>query len=72
MLFLDEGFVSNFVATVVREEPYMKKKLGIPKFKNEEDERAFWAEADLTDYVEPEDFQSVSFPNLKPSSTLVL
>lgn len=46
----------------------MKKKLKIPKFKSEDEERAFWAEADLSDYFEPEDFQSVSLPNLKPSS----
>ncbi|OGI59971.1 hypothetical protein A2814_01550 [Candidatus Nomurabacteria bacterium RIFCSPHIGHO2_01_FULL_38_19] len=46
----------------------MKKKLKIPKFKNESEERAFWLKLDLSKYFEPSDFQRVSFPNLKPSS----
>ncbi|PIS21228.1 hypothetical protein COY33_01900 [candidate division WWE3 bacterium CG_4_10_14_0_2_um_filter_42_7] len=46
----------------------MKKELKLPKFKNEDAEREFWAKIDLTDYYEPEDFVSVSFPNLKPTS----
>lgn len=46
----------------------MKKKLRIPKFKNEDEERDFWAKIDLSDYFEPEDFVPVSFPNLKPTS----
>ena len=36
--------------------------------RTEEEERNFWARIDLTDYFERKDFQSVSFPNLKPSS----
>ena len=44
------------------------KKLKIPKFKNESQERAFWLKLDLSKYFEPSDFQRVSFPNLKPSS----
>ncbi len=46
----------------------MKKALKIPKFKNEDEERNFWAKIDLTDYYEPSDFESVSFPNLKPTT----
>ncbi|OGE18777.1 hypothetical protein A3J19_03240 [Candidatus Daviesbacteria bacterium RIFCSPLOWO2_02_FULL_41_8] len=46
----------------------MKKKLIIPKFKNEDDERAFWAKLDLSKYYEPDDLEEVSFPNLKPTS----
>jgi len=46
----------------------MKKLLKIPKFKNEDEERNFWAKIDLTDYYEPSDFEPVSFPNLKPTS----
>lgn len=49
----------------------MKKELKLPKFKNEDAEREFWAKIDLTDYYEPEDFVSVSFPNLKPTSRSV-
>ena len=46
----------------------MKKKLKIPKFKNEDDERDFWAKIDLSEYYEPSDMVPVSFPNLKPTS----
>ena len=46
----------------------MKKNLHIPKFKNEDEERDFWANVNLSDYFEASDFQAVSFPNLKPTS----
>ncbi|MSR78316.1 MAG: hypothetical protein EXS63_08875 [Candidatus Omnitrophica bacterium] len=46
----------------------MKKSLKVPKFKNEDEERSFWAKIDLADYFGSEDLQSVSFPNLKPTS----
>ena len=46
----------------------MKKKLVLPKFKNEDDERDFWAKIDLSDYYEPSDAVRVSFPNLKPTT----
>lgn len=46
----------------------MKKKLNIPKFKNEDEEREFWYTLDLSKYFEPSDFVPVSFPNLKPTS----
>jgi len=46
----------------------MKKKLVVPKFKNEDEERNFWANIDLSDYYKPKDFVSVSFPNLKPTT----
>ena len=46
----------------------MKKLLKLPKFANEDEERKFWAKADLTDYFEVSNFQRVSFPNLKRSS----
>lgn len=46
----------------------MLKKLKIPKFKNEDDERDFWGRIDLSEYFEPSDFVPVSFPNLKPTS----
>ena len=42
----------------------MKK---IPKFKNEEAERAFWSKADSTDHVNWEKAERVVFPKLKPS-----
>ena len=47
----------------------MKKKLILPKFKNEDAERDYWDKFDLTEYYELSDFVQVRFPNLKPSST---
>jgi predicted DNA binding CopG/RHH family protein len=47
---------------------YYEKKLKIPHFKSEDQERNFWSHIDLADYFESADFKSVSFPNLKPSS----
>ena len=50
----------------------MKKKLVIPKFKNEAEESAFWANLDLTEYFEPFDFKrGMVFPNLKRSKKLI-
>lgn len=46
----------------------MKKNLKIPKLKNEDRERDFWAKINLADYLEAFDFEKVSFPNLKPTS----
>lgn len=46
----------------------MKKRLKLPRFKNEDEEREFWAKIDLSQYYEPEDLEEVSFPNLKPTS----
>lgn len=46
----------------------MKKPLKLPKFKNEDEEREFWAKINLADYYEPSDAKSVSFPNLKPTT----
>ncbi|PIY80612.1 MAG: hypothetical protein COY80_02055 [Candidatus Pacebacteria bacterium CG_4_10_14_0_8_um_filter_42_14] len=46
----------------------MKKPLNLPNFKNEDEERDFWAKINLADYYEPSDARRVSFPNLKPTS----
>lgn len=46
----------------------MNKKLNTPKFKNEEQERAFWAKFSPGRHFKKRDFEQVSFPNLKPSS----
>lgn len=45
----------------------MKKKT-IPKFKNEDQERAFWARVDTSDYFDWNKAEKVLFPNLKPST----
>ena len=46
-----------------------KKK--IPKFRNEDAERAFWAERDSTEYVSWNKAEKVSFSNLKPSTRTI-
>ncbi len=46
----------------------MKKQLKIPEFKNEDEEAEFWANLDLSEYLEPSDMERISFPNLKPTS----
>jgi predicted DNA binding CopG/RHH family protein len=46
----------------------MKKEIKPPKFYNEDEERAFWADIDLSEHFEANDFDKVSFPNLKPTS----
>lgn len=45
------------------------KKMGkqIPKFKNEDEERAFWATHSPLDYFDSKKLKKVSFPKLKPS-----
>jgi len=45
----------------------MKKKLQLPKFKNAAAEQKFWNEIDLTEHFNSDDFDQVSFPNLKPT-----
>lgn len=49
----------------------MKKKLNIPKFKNEDEERDYWSSVDLSEHFEASDFVKVSFPNLKPSTETI-
>ena len=43
----------------------MNKK--IPKFKNEDEEREFWATHSPLDYFDSSNFKRASFPKLKPS-----
>lgn len=43
----------------------MKNK--IPKFKNEAEERAFWASHDSADFIDWKKGKAVIFPNLRPS-----
>ena len=49
----------------------MKKQLKIPKFKNEDEERDFWNNIDLSEYYKPSDFKKIKFPNLKPSTETI-
>jgi predicted DNA binding CopG/RHH family protein len=45
----------------------MKKGKIIPNFKNEDEERGFWATHSALDYFDIGDFKRASFPKLKPS-----
>jgi predicted DNA binding CopG/RHH family protein len=49
----------------------MNKKTDLPKFKNEDAERDYWAKFDLSDHFSSKDFLSVSLPNLKPTSSAI-
>jgi predicted DNA binding CopG/RHH family protein len=41
----------------------------IKKFKNTKEELAYWSKINLMDELKPADFSTVSFPNLKPTSS---
>jgi len=43
------------------------KKKRIPKFRNEDEEREFWASHDSTDYIDWSAAKEVVMPNLKPT-----
>lgn len=43
----------------------------IPEFKNEDEEREFWATHDSTEYVDWSQARRVIFPNLKPSTRTI-
>jgi predicted DNA binding CopG/RHH family protein len=43
------------------------KKKRIPKFKNEDEEREFWASHDSTKYIDWAKAKDVVMPNLKPT-----
>lgn len=45
----------------------MKKLKELPKFKNEAEERKFWAAHDSTEFVDWDKAEFVSFPNLRPT-----
>ncbi len=44
-----------------------KEKKRIPHFKNENKEREFWANHDITDYIDVSKTKRVIFPKLKPT-----
>ena len=49
----------------------MSKVKKAPKFKSEREEREFWEAHDSSDYVDWSKAESVSLPNLKPSTTTI-
>ena len=48
--------------------PRTKPRKPIPTFRSEDEERAFWATADTSEYFEYPQATRVAFPNLKPST----
>jgi len=49
----------------------MNNKKKIPVFKNEEEERAFWAKADSSEYIDWAKAENIAFPKLKPSTKTI-
>jgi predicted DNA binding CopG/RHH family protein len=49
----------------------MKKLKSIPKFRNEDEEREFWAREDSVDYLDWSRAERVVFPNLRPSTRTI-
>ena len=49
----------------------MKKFKEIPDFKNEDEERNFWATHDSTEYIDWSKAKRAVFPNLKPSTKTI-
>ncbi len=49
----------------------MSKPQKTPKFKNEEEEREFWAKQDSTGYIDWNQGKQVSFSKLKPSTRTI-
>ena len=46
----------------------MKKKLILPEFKNEDEERDFWDKLDISEYLEPSDFKPFILSDLMKKS----
>lgn len=49
----------------------MSKVKATPKFKSEAEERTFWEKHDSSNYVDWKQAQSVTLPNLKPSTKTI-
>jgi hypothetical protein len=45
----------------------MKPRKKIPTFKDEDAERAFWAKADSTEYIDWSKAQRIMLPNFRPT-----
>ncbi len=48
-----------------------KTKKRVPGFRNEDEEREFWASHDSTEFVEWKDSVRARLPNLKPSTATI-
>ena len=51
--------------------PKQAKRRPIPRFASEDKERAFWAKRDSSQYVDWGEAESVSLPNLRPSTRTI-
>jgi predicted DNA binding CopG/RHH family protein len=49
----------------------MSKHKSIPKFKNEDEEREFWAKADSSQYIDWRKAEKVTLSKLKPSTKTI-
>ena len=49
----------------------MSKHKNIPKFKNEDEEREFWAKADSSQYIDWRKAEKVTLSKLKPSTKTI-
>tara|TARA_R110001592_G_scaffold338788_1_gene626136 strand:+ start:646 stop:918 length:273 start_codon:yes stop_codon:yes gene_type:complete len=49
----------------------MSKTKKTPNFKNEAEERQFWELHDSSDYIDWKNAQTISMPNLKPSTKTI-
>lgn len=49
----------------------MKKAEKTPVFKNEDEERAFWSNNDVSDYIDWNASEKVRFTNLKPTTKTI-
>jgi predicted DNA binding CopG/RHH family protein len=49
----------------------MKELKKIPEFKNEDEEREFWAKNDSSEYLDWDKSERMVLPNLKPSSKTI-
>lgn len=49
----------------------MNKLKPIPKFKNEDEERDFWADHDTTEYFDTSKPLQIEFSNLKPTTKTI-
>ena len=49
----------------------MSKYKNIPKFKNEDEEREFWAKEDSSKYIDWKKAEKVTFSKLKPSTKTI-
>lgn len=61
-----KGKISKRIAPAVEIRPKQ-----IPDFKNEDEEREFWANNDSTDFIDWENAEEAIFPNLKPTTQAI-